>query len=94
MVLGYKIEIIKLIEFKESIDCKEFELKMKQIIKPNLYVPKNWDYDTSTEAFQDNLLETIINQINNIEYDIVSTSNESQSSLSDGQEVTIPNEDI
>lgn len=94
IVLGYKIEIIKLIEFKESIDCKEFELKMKQIIKPNLYVPKNWDYDTSTEAFQDSLLETIINQINNIEYDIVSTSNESQSSLLDGQEVTIPNEDI
>ena len=67
---------------------------MKQIIKHSLYIPKNWDYNTSTEAFQDSLLETIINQINNIEYDIVSTSNESQSSLSDGQEVTIPNEDI
>lgn len=92
--LGYKIEIIKLVEFKVAIECKEFELKTKQLIKNNLYIPKNWKYNSSTEAFQDNLLETIINKIDNIEYDIVSTSSESQSSLLDGQEVTIPNEDI
>ena len=82
--LGYDIEIIKLITFKESMDCKEFELKMKRIIKDSLYVPKHWDYPSSTETFTDSLLNVTKENINNIKYDIVSTSSESQSKIGDG----------
>ena len=46
-----------------------------------------------TEAFQKDMLAKIIEQINNIEYDIVSTSMETWSSGTE-QEVTSPIEDI
>jgi len=55
------------------VECKEFELKLKQIIKPNLYVPSRWDYNSSTETFTNELLPTIKE---NLIYDIVSTSSE------------------
>ena len=58
-------------------------------------MPKRWEYEVSTETFTNDLLNIIQNNINNLEYDIVSTSDESQSSCLDGgQEITNPNEDI
>ena len=33
--LGYNIDILKIIEFKDAFDCKEFETTQKRIIKPN-----------------------------------------------------------
>lgn len=73
--LNYNIEVIYTHTFDDAIECKEFELKLKQIIKYNLYVPKRWEYNTSTETFTDSLLPTIKN---NLIYDIVSTSSENQ----------------
>lgn len=75
--LNYKIEVLYTHTFEDAIQCKEFELKLKQIIKPNLYIPKRWEYNTSTETFTNELLPTIKE---NLIYDIVSTSDESQSS--------------
>lgn len=93
--LGYNVEILKIIEFKDPFDCKEFETIQKRLIKPNLYKPKKWEYETSTETFTNDLLNIIQTNINNLEYDIVSTSDESQSSyVNNDQEVTNPNEDI
>lgn len=75
--LNYNIEIIYTHTFSDAIECKEFELKLKQLIKPSLYIPSRWEYNTSTETFTDELLPTIKE---NLIYDIVSTSSESQSS--------------
>lgn len=91
--LGYNIDPLKIVVFKDSLESREFELKLKKLIRTNLYIPKKWDYNTSTEAFQENTLAKILEQINNIEYDIVSTSMETQSSNTE-QEVTPPIEDI
>ena len=55
--LGYNIEIIKIIPFESSRNCKEFELQLKRIIKNDLYVPKIWPHETSTECFKENLLD-------------------------------------
>lgn len=90
--LGYNIEILKLVHFKNAIDCQEFGLILKRLIKPNLYIPKNWNCATVTETFQKNILTKIIEQIDNIEYDIVSTSMETQSFID--QEVTTPIKDV
>ena len=58
-------------------------------------MPKHWEYEVSTETFTNDLLNIIQTNINNLEYDIVSTSDESQSSyINNDQEVTTPNEDI
>lgn len=81
--LGYNIKVLKLITFKDALDCKEFELKLKQLIKSNLYKPKKWTSQVSTETFKDSFLNIILQEINNIKYDIVSTSNENQSSVND-----------
>lgn len=75
--LNYQIEIIYTYTFNDAIECKEFELKLKQIIKSNLYIPKRWEYKSSTETFTNELLPIIKE---NLIYDIVSTSGESQSS--------------
>ena len=75
--LNYNIEVIYTHTFSDAIECKEFELKLKQLIKPSLYIPSRWEYNTSTETFTDELLPTIKE---NLIYDIVSTSSESQSS--------------
>lgn len=75
--LNYNIEVMYTHTFQDALECKEFESKLKQLIKFNLYVPNRWDYNTSTETFTDELLP-IIKQ--NLIYDIVSTSNENQSS--------------
>ena len=75
--LGYNVEVLYIYTFEDAVLCKEFETKLKQIIKDSLYVPKHWEYERSTETFSDNLLP-IINNI--IKQDIVSTSDENQSS--------------
>lgn len=75
--LNYNIEIIYTHVFEDYLECKEFETKLKRIIRPNLYVPNRWDYNISTETFTDALLPTIKEHLI---YDIVSTSNENQSS--------------
>lgn len=76
----------------------------KTIIRTNYYlwnkfkiistggILENWNYSTSPETFQENTLTKVIEQIDNIEYDIVSTSMETQSFIE--QEVTTPIKDI
>ena len=71
--LGYNIEVIYTHTFEDALECKELESKLKQIIRPNLYKPSRWEYESSTETFTNELLPTILE---NIKYDIVSTSSE------------------
>lgn len=90
--LNYKIEIIYTHVFEDFLECREFETKLKRIIKPNLYVPNRWNYNTSSETFIDELLPTIKEYLI---YDIVSTSDENQSSSEkNGKELTTLSEDI
>ena len=77
--LKYNIEILKLIEFEDYVKCRDFETKMKKIIKNNIYLPQNWNNEGTTECFKNEILSTILNEIEK-EQDIVSTSSESQSS--------------
>ena len=89
--LNYNIEVIYTKTFEDAVECKEFETKLKRIIRPSLYKPKRWEYENSTETFSDNLLPTIKE---NLIYDIVSTSSESQSSSSENaSELTTQVED-
>ena len=76
--LNYNIEVLYTYTFDNVLECKEFESKLKQIIKPFLYKPSRWEYETSTETFTNDLLPLIKD---NLKYDIVSTSSESQSSI-------------
>lgn len=76
--LNYNIEIIYTHTFNDAIQCKEFESKLKQLIKYNLYTPNRQEYNTSTETFTNELLPLIKE---NLIYDIVSTSDESRSSV-------------
>lgn len=86
--LGYNIEILYTHTFDDALECKEFESKLKQLIKNNLYIPAKWEYSTSTETFTNELLPTIKK---NLIYDIVSTSSESQSSEESIDSVTDAN---
>lgn len=61
--LGYDIEEIFSKEFSDFEICINIETKLKKLIKNNLYTPKVWPYNTSTECFKDNLLEVLINNI-------------------------------
>ena len=89
--LNYEIEIIYTKTFKDAVECKEFETKLKRIIRPSLYKPERWEYKNSTETFTDSLLPIIKE---NLIYDIVSTSGESQSSsLENASELTTQMED-
>lgn len=89
--LGYNIDIIQIHTFEDALQCKEFELKLKKIIRPSLYKPTRWEYESSTETFTNDLLPIILE---NIKYDIVSTSGESQSSsLENASELTTQMED-
>lgn len=78
--LGYKVEQIKLLEFEDFIQCRDFESEMKRIIKNSIYMPKNWANNGTTECFNNEILPAIINKLNIKEQDIVSTSSENQSS--------------
>lgn len=90
-ILGYNIEIIYIHTFNDALECKEFETELKRIIKPSLYKPNKWEYETSTETFTNELLPTILE---NIKHDIVSTSGESQSSsIENAPELTTQVED-
>lgn len=60
---GYKIEIIKEIEFEDNLELKQFELTIKRIIKNNLITPPNWDAEIATECFSTDLFELILNQV-------------------------------
>ena len=64
--LGYEIEVIKTVEFDDFLKCKEFESKLKKIIRPLLYKPLKWDYDTSTECFSESTLPIILSELNMI----------------------------
>ena len=89
--LGYNIDIIQIHTFEDALQCKEFELKLKKIIRPSLYKPARWEYEFSTETFTNDLLPVILE---NIKYDIVSTSGESQSSSTENaSELTTQVED-
>ena len=81
--LGYNIEEIKTIVFDDFVQAKEFETALKRLIRNNLYQPKNWEASSSTECFTDDLLTVILNQL---KYDIVSTSAEMQSSVTAGED--------
>ena len=76
--LGYTIEELAVKKFDSNAEVRNKELEIKRLIKPFLYTPKNWPSKTSTECFQNCLLENIHNLISQ---DIVSTSTETQSSL-------------
>lgn len=84
--LGYDIEEIKLIQFEDFMQCRDFETEMKRLIKNNIYMPEHWASNGTTECFKNDILPKIINELNKKEQDIVSTSNENQSSQQAGQE--------
>lgn len=91
-LLGYNVDELKVIEFDDFVQARELETKLKKLISNNLYTPKNWEYKSSTECFTDSLLPTIFKNIN---YDIVSTSSENQSSCNDnGLSLMNSSEDI
>ena len=64
--LGYSITEIKRIKFDDVFKCREFETKLKRIIKPYLINPIVWCNNSSTECFKTDLLDVFINSyINN-----------------------------
>ena len=83
--LGYGIQQLKLVEFEDFMQARDFELKMKHLIKNSIYMPNKWASNNTTECFNDEILPTILNEIKK-EQDIVSTSNESQSSLNETEQ--------
>ena len=76
--LGYKVTELFVKEFDDFVQCRDLETKLKRLIRPFLYTPKNWPNTTSKECFKESLVENLIDIIN---HDIVSTSAEMQSSL-------------
>lgn len=62
-LMGYEIETILIKKFDSALQCAETELKLKHIIKDNLYQPKNWPAEISTETFSQDLLTIIIDNI-------------------------------
>ena len=48
--MKYNIEVLKLIEFEDFVQCREFETKMKRIIKSSIYLPQNWNKEVSSLA--------------------------------------------
>lgn len=88
--MGYNVRVIYTYEFNDALQCKEFEFRLKKIINPFLYTPLNWPNKTSTECFSKDICSNVLKII---EYDIVSTSMETQSSLISGHELTTHVED-
>lgn len=66
---GYKIKELKTLEFENPRDCRDLELKLKRLIKNDLYTPINWEYNSSTECFKKELLDIILENL--VIYDIV-----------------------
>lgn len=75
--LGYGVQELKIIKFEDFIKCRDFETKMKRLIKNSIYMPNKWPSNGTTECFKDEILPIILNKLK--EQDIVSTSSESQS---------------
>lgn len=62
---GYNIFPIIEAEFDNSGDSKVLEQQVKDIIKNNLYNPKQWNYETSRESFiGEDILVKVLNIIN------------------------------
>lgn len=61
--LGYTVEVILIKTFASYEECFEKELRLKQFIKNNLYQPKLWANSTTTECFQKDLLDLVIENI-------------------------------
>lgn len=61
--VGYIVEELKRICFSSSRDCKDLELKLKRLIKNDTYLPKNWEYESSTECFKEDLLDIILKNL-------------------------------
>lgn len=61
--LGYCVEELKLLKFENWEVCRDKETELKRIIRNYLYTPKNWDWETSTECFKEDLLEIIIKEL-------------------------------
>lgn len=61
--LGYEIESIYIHTFDNYQDCFDKEFKLKQLIKQNLYQPKVWVNNSSTECFNEDLLQIVINNL-------------------------------
>lgn len=64
--LGYNVEELKIIEFEDFVECRDFETKLKKLIKYNLYTPLNWVNKSSTECFTRDSLPIIVNNLNMI----------------------------
>lgn len=62
--LGYNVEEIKIIKFEDFVECRDFETKLKKLIKNNLYTPKHWESASSTECFTRDSLDIILNNLN------------------------------
>ena len=60
---GYKKEVIKEIDFNENLELKQFELKIKKLIKNSIITPPNWDANIATECFSEDLFDIVLNQI-------------------------------
>jgi len=73
--LGYGVQQMQLIEFEDFMQARDFETKMKRLIKESIYMPNHWASNGTTECFKDEILPTILNEIKK-EQDIVSTSSE------------------
>ena len=61
--MGYEIEQIYLKTFDSYEECFQKELALKQLIKNNLYKPIIWENKCSTECFDKNLLEIVIDNL-------------------------------
>lgn len=64
--LGYDTKELLKINFDNELELREYELKLKHIIKPYLYLPKKWNYNISTECFSEEILEVIFKNINSL----------------------------
>ena len=61
--LGYEVEELYLHTFDSYQACFDKEFQLKQLIKPHLYQPKVWANDSSTECFDKDLLQIVIDSL-------------------------------
>lgn len=81
--IGYTVTELITKQYDSFEECIEVETQLKRIIRSVLYQPSVLANKTSTECFQDSVLDILLEKLNQ---DIVSTSTEMQSSQEiDGQ---------
>lgn len=68
--MGYDIEVIKEIDFKDFLELKSFESKIKKIIKDFTITPPIWPNNSSTECFTNDLSTVVLNNIHMIWSDL------------------------